>query len=59
MTLEDKLDQAISLLREVNGFHVGRLSFVKELDKKNKDSYHLVMVKIYNFICEEGEDEDN
>jgi len=42
--------KAIELLRRVLKFHVGRLSFVKTLDKKAKDSYHTLLVEIYDYF---------
>ena len=50
------MSKAEELLRKVMMFHVGRISFVKSLDKKSKDSYHELMVEIYEYFNDKKEE---
>ena len=53
---QSKLDKAMALLRRVNGFHISRISFLKELDKTKLNDYNETIVAIYEFLQDKEEE---
>ena len=54
MNQDELYEKALGLLDEVHDFHISRVAVMKVLDKKSKNSYNELMVKIFNFVKEEG-----